>query len=340
MTRIHPDDYDYARKMAQNSLELDEDDVEGEHPSRSVLRIMLDEDQEKKLHDLNLDDFAANLRDNRHVDKRLALETMKDEMIAPGKDRRLDFQSPDFWQILNNLTGETEETLKPGTILAGFVTRVTENVATIRLYSGMVGEVPIQLGSDSGQASLREIVSEKSTVRCLVHDKLQPGPTFKLVLSLRQIDLAAAEAVFGVVEPDRYFDHTQIQLDFLAAEQAKARTTERQRRQIDHPAFFNFNAGQAEEYLAGQPRGDVVIRPSSRGTDHLAITWKVDEGLYQHICSCSLLPSLFLSLNSSPTSPTFPPVASASLLPLTSAVVPRHPRPQTSRKSTSQARRR
>ena len=35
--------------------------------------------------------------------------------------------------------------------------------------------------------------------------------------------------------------------------------------------------------MATQPRGSVVIRPSSRGMDHLAVTWKVDDGVYQHI---------------------------------------------------------
>lgn len=29
-------------------------------------------------------------------------------------------------------------------------------------------------------------------------------------------------------------------------------------------------------------RGDCVIRPSSR-EDHIAVTWKVDDGLYQHL---------------------------------------------------------
>ena len=30
-------------------------------------------------------------------------------------------------------------------------------------------------------------------------------------------------------------------------------------------------------------RGDAVIRPSSLGPDHIAVTWKFAEGVYQHI---------------------------------------------------------
>jgi transcription elongation factor SPT6 len=54
-------------------------------------------------------------------------------------------------------------------------------------------------------------------------------------------------------------------------------------RVIKHPLFRPFNAKQAEEYLGSQNRGDVVIRPSSKGTDHLAVTWKVADGIFQHI---------------------------------------------------------
>ncbi len=69
--------------------------------------------------------------------------------------------------------------------------------------------------------------------------------------------------------------------DMLARK--KRAETDRTRRVIKHPNFHNFNTAQAEAYLEKQQRGDVVIRPSSKGIDHLAVTWKVDDKLYQHI---------------------------------------------------------
>ena len=30
-------------------------------------------------------------------------------------------------------------------------------------------------------------------------------------------------------------------------------------------------------------QGDVLIRPSSKGQDHLTVTWKVTDGIHQHI---------------------------------------------------------
>jgi transcription elongation factor SPT6 len=52
---------------------------------------------------------------------------------------------------------------------------------------------------------------------------------------------------------------------------------------IKHPLFKPYNSRQAEDYLAGQSRGDSVIRPSSYGPDRITVTWKVGENIYQHI---------------------------------------------------------
>lgn len=30
-------------------------------------------------------------------------------------------------------------------------------------------------------------------------------------------------------------------------------------------------------------QGNVIIRPSSKGENHLTVTWKVSEGIYQHV---------------------------------------------------------
>jgi transcription elongation factor SPT6 len=54
-------------------------------------------------------------------------------------------------------------------------------------------------------------------------------------------------------------------------------------RQVKHPLFRQWNSRQAEEYLMGMNRGDCIIRQSSKGPDHLAVTWKIHDNLYQHI---------------------------------------------------------
>ena len=52
-TRVHPEDYDLARKMASDALELDEEDVVDEHPSWVISQLMKNADIERKLYELN-----------------------------------------------------------------------------------------------------------------------------------------------------------------------------------------------------------------------------------------------------------------------------------------------
>ena len=55
-------------------------------------------------------------------------------------------------------------------------------------------------------------------------------------------------------------------------------------RTLDHPYFVKVkDYKEAEEYLADKHKGEIIIRPSSKGYDHLAITWKVWDELFQHI---------------------------------------------------------
>ena len=44
---------------------------------------------------------------------------------------------------------------------------------------------------------------------------------------------------------------------------------------IAHPSFHNINFRQAEKMMESMDQGDVVIRPSSKGENHLTVTWKV-----------------------------------------------------------------
>lgn len=55
------------------------------------------------------------------------------------------------------------------------------------------------------------------------------------------------------------------------------------KRVIAHPSFHNINFKQAEKMMETMDQGDVIIRPSSKGENHLTVTWKVSESIYQHV---------------------------------------------------------
>ncbi|KAI8320157.1 hypothetical protein GQ54DRAFT_225732 [Martensiomyces pterosporus] len=296
-TRIHPEDYELARKMALDALDIEDDDEEedsgGRHgrrradgPSRYVAEVM--RRSPEKLDELDLVKYAEELKRLLDVHKLETLKFIKQEMQHPNNDPRNEFTQPQDKEILKMLTGEiVGETIREdGTsLVAGTVVRVQPRFAIARLDSGLEGFISI------GNVADRKIDE--------VSDELVPGQTIAAVvkridlekmsldLSIRPSDIEnvrdqAQQLVPDSSKVDRYFD---ADAESILRERAKAelQKSNARTRTIPHPLFKPFNGRQAEQYLASRPRGDCVIRPSSRGMDHIAITWKVGDGLFQHI---------------------------------------------------------
>lgn len=84
---------------------------------------------------------------------------------------------------------------------------------------------------------------------------------------------------------DPYYDQELEDKEMLAENELK-KNKQRQtyiKRVIVHPAFHNISYVEAEKCMANMDQGEVIIRPSSKGSDHLTITWKVADNIYQHI---------------------------------------------------------
>ena len=58
-------------------------------------------------------------------------------------------------------------------------------------------------------------------------------------------------------------------------QKTKKKQTTYIKRVIVHPSFHNISFREAEKLMATMDQGDVIIRPSSKGDDHLTVTWKV-----------------------------------------------------------------
>uniref|UniRef100_A0A674DYW3 SPT6 homolog, histone chaperone and transcription elongation factor n=1 Tax=Salmo trutta TaxID=8032 RepID=A0A674DYW3_SALTR len=84
---------------------------------------------------------------------------------------------------------------------------------------------------------------------------------------------------------DTYYDFDAETEDTKAEEELKKKQqrTTYIKRVIAHPSFHNINFKQAEKMMESMDQGDVVIRPSSKGENHLTVTWKVADGIYQHV---------------------------------------------------------
>ena len=128
--------------MATDALEPDEEDLHDEHPSHVVSAIMWDEDNERKLNELNLDDFAVSVFETNQDKKQYTLFNIRREILKPFSDLRKPYRLPASWDVLTMLTGETPRTLRTGLIVSILVIR------TLKRDKGGGGGVAGRLNSN------------------------------------------------------------------------------------------------------------------------------------------------------------------------------------------------
>lgn len=84
---------------------------------------------------------------------------------------------------------------------------------------------------------------------------------------------------------DPFYDTESEQRDMKVEEDAK-KAKQRQiyvKRVIVHPSFHNISFAETVKLMQTMKQGEAIVRPSSKGADHLTVTWKVTDEILQHI---------------------------------------------------------
>jgi transcription elongation factor SPT6 len=285
-TRIHPEDYDIARKMAADALEMDEEDIKAEVDeggANAVVRKLLRDGAEEKVNDLMLEQYAEQLERQFGQRKRSTLETIRAELQDPYEDLRREFEFMSTNEVFTMLTGETRDSLTENMIVPVSVKRTFADRIEVKLDCGIDGQIT-EMGFPEDVVSQRleprNVWAPHQTIQAklmfLDRKKLSAG------LSLKEEDLRKPYRRPQDHGMDEWDDELE-ERDRKEAKKIIDTGAGRAQRVIKHPLFRPFNSRQAEDFLAQQGRGDCVIRPSSKGPDHLAVTWKIHDGLYQHV---------------------------------------------------------
>lgn len=272
-TRIHPEDYELGKKMAADAMELDEEDLAGYESSGGVIAQLMHEGPEK-LNELILGDYADELQKKFNQRKRETLEMIKAELLNHFGEQRAPLRPLSEMQVFTMLTGETKNTLYPGLVVPVNIRKVATGFAIGRLSSGI--EANISFGGER-----RMDIQFGQTVQALIKSVNYAKFSTETTVKQSEIERAMEHSKRGYQDP-RKWNHNAEEYDRTRLLR-KAQEEQKTRRIIKHPLFRVMNSRQAEEYLASKERGDLVIRPSSRGLDHIAITWKVGDNLYQHL---------------------------------------------------------
>ncbi|KAG9285888.1 hypothetical protein G9A89_013313 [Geosiphon pyriformis] len=282
-TRIHPTDYDLARKMAADALDMETEEMaEGKDTSYCVLEIMR---QHEKLNDLILGEYAEQLQEIYGLPRKITLYNIRKELMHPYQDLRREFPELTVNQTFELITKETKETLYADLIVSAQVYRVESSYAKARLLSGIDAIIGINNIADPNLqvSDARQVLNKDQTLDCTV--LRIDARKFQVELSCRPDHIQTSKNISEARSRearDPFFDDAASQ-SFQAQIVARRPVQRVKIRHIDHPLYLKVNSAQAEQELADKQIGEFIIRPSSRGYDHIIITWKVDENLYQHI---------------------------------------------------------
>ncbi|RWS30565.1 Transcription elongation factor SPT6-like protein, partial [Leptotrombidium deliense] len=328
-TRVHPEAYEWARKMAVDALEYDENESDV-NPAGALEEIV---ENSGKLQDLDLDAFAEELTRQGFGSKRITLYDIRSELTERYKDNRTVYTTPQSEEVFHLLTKETPETFYIGKLVIGKVVSIarkkpqsdqldqanpirsddtglwqcpfcmkgdfaelsevwahfdSENCPgqpmgiRVRLDNGILGMVDTRMISD------KEIndPSERVQIGMTVHARVVKINTDKFFVELtcRTSDLNDRNNHWRPPK-DFCYDYEAEDVDNKTDEETKKKQNRQTyiKRIIVHPSFHNIDYQKAERMLESMDQGEAIIRPSSKGTDHLTLTWKVTDGINQHV---------------------------------------------------------
>ncbi|XP_077150467.1 transcription elongation factor SPT6 [Ranitomeya variabilis] len=326
-SRVHPETYEWARKMAVDALEYDES-AEDANPAGALEEIL---ENPERLKDLDLDAFAEELERQGYGDKHITLYDIRAELSCRYKDLRTPYRSPNPEEVFNMLTRETPETFYIGKLITCNVIGIAhrrpqgesydqairndetglwqcpfcqqDNFPELsevwnhfdsgscpgqaigvknRLDNGVTGFIPTKFISDKVVKRPEERVKVGMTVHCRIM-KINIEK-FSVDMTCRTSDLMDKNNEWKLPK-DTYYDFDTEATHLKQEEELKKKQqrTTYIKRVIAHPSFHNINFKQAEKMMETMDQGDVIIRPSSKGENHLTVTWKVSDGIYQHV---------------------------------------------------------
>lgn len=328
-SRVHPEAYEWARKMAVDALEYD-DVTEDVNPAEALEEIL---ENPEKLRDLDLDAFAVELERQGYGNKSITLYDIRAELNHRYKDLRTPFRPPNPEETFNMLTKETPQTFYIGKMVTCQVVGIArrkphgqqlDQANPIRNDDTGLWQCPFCLkndfpelsevwnhfdaGSCPGQSMgvrvrldngvngfiLTKYISDKKVTN--PEERVQIGmilhcritkidiERFTVDLTCRSSDLSDVNNEWRPAK-DLYYDYESEEKDRKVDDDSKKKQNRQTyvKRVIVHPSFHNISYKEAEKLLSTMDQGDVIIRPSSKGVDHLTVTWKVYDGILQHI---------------------------------------------------------
>nr|XP_018907506.1 PREDICTED: transcription elongation factor SPT6-like [Bemisia tabaci] len=327
-SRIHPERYEWAQKMAADALKYEDNHA---NPAFALEEVL---EAPERLKDLDLDAFAEELERQGFGNMSITLYDIRAELNHRYKDLRTPYRSPNPEELFNMLTKETPETFYIGKMISAVVSGISRKQPTpeqldkanpirneetglwqcplcfkndfpklsevwyhfstskgcpgsatgvkIRLDNGVSGFIHIKNLSDKCVTDPEERVQRNQVIQCRI-----------IKIDVERFSIDATSKFSDLLDKNRKWRPPKDPLYDLGAGMKDKKTEDdamqqkkRQthiKRVIVHPSFHHISYIEAEALMASMEPGEVIVRPSSQGANNLSVTWKVADGICQHI---------------------------------------------------------
>eukprot|EP00826_Nyctotherus_ovalis_P035984 TRINITY_DN3143_c0_g5_i1.p1 TRINITY_DN3143_c0_g5~~TRINITY_DN3143_c0_g5_i1.p1 ORF type:complete len:1087 (+),score=289.66 TRINITY_DN3143_c0_g5_i1:179-3439(+) len=292
LTRIHPESYFLAKKIATDCIMENASSKEfiAQRGSGVALeRILRDP---SRLSRVNMEKYEEQLDKSNLGNAKLLVDFVIQELRHPFKDPRLPHKDLSNKKLFYLLIGETKQSFYEGMIVSATVIRVNNS------NSGRIGPVKCKLenGMDAfirsddiaddyeSDSDITRKVAENSVIPARVK-RITQSPRAEVNLTIRRSELNSHKNWIKLSEEDRkYFHIPESDLENKRIiEEEKRRSAKYFSRRIAHKNFRNLSYTESIEYLRNKEVGEFVFRPSSRGEDHLTLTYKFYKNTYSHV---------------------------------------------------------
>ncbi|CAL9237628.1 unnamed protein product [Arabidopsis halleri] len=271
-TRIHPESYGLAQELAKDVYT--HDIVRDDEDDAIEMAIEYVRDQPASLRKIVLDEY---LRSKNQEKKKETYSLILRELSCGFQDWRSLFNEVDPDEEFYMISGETKETIGEGRVVQATVKKVTSGKAKCVLDCGLAGILLKEDYSDDGRdiVDLSNKLCEGDIVTCKVKSILKQR--YHVLLVCKESKMRKNRNLEDV---DYYYHEEERNSVRIEKEKAPKEKKQFKSRMIVHPRFQNITAEQATEYLSDKNIGESIVRPSSRGLNHLTLMIKIFDNVY------------------------------------------------------------
>ena len=210
---------------------------------------------------------------------------IRNELLNPFAEVHPHFEPMSDWEVITVLTSEMKCMLIPGQVVTTTIACIRKDQVDVHLDCGIEGSI-LKNYLTAMEAEPNQVVKLRQSLQAVITSvHVEAGLRVRIGLASREDAIAQADSE-RPKRLDKDYDHAAARQAQGLQERKQRSEANQTRRFVKHPAFKAFGSKDAENYLAPLQHGDAIIHPSSKGADHpdhLAVTWKVADGVYQHI---------------------------------------------------------